>query len=152
MIERHREESSLEANDYLQNKSEGPQDRLFSDFPQVFVYLDDNLVATATVSEHLEVLRRVFSELESNGLVLNVDKCSFLQPEIDFLGHRWSAGGVAPLAGLVDAIEAVTAPTTPKELQRFLGMVNFYRRFLPTAACTLQPLTEALKGNPKILV
>ena len=68
-------------------------DRLFSDFPQVFVYLDGNLVATATVSEHLAVLRRVFSVLESNGLVLNVDECSFLQSEIDFLGHRVSAGG-----------------------------------------------------------
>ena len=58
---------------------------------------------------------------------------------------------MTPLGGHVDAIRSVPPPTTPKELQCFLGMVNFYRRFLPVAACTLQLLTGALKGNPKVL-
>ena len=51
----------------------------------------------------------------------------------------------------VNAIRSVPQPTTPKELQRFLGMVNFYCRFLPATARTLQPLTEYFKGNPKVL-
>ena len=52
----------------------------------------------------------------------------------------------------MDTIRSVSHPATPKELQSFLGMVNFCRRFPPAEARTLQPLTEALKGNPKVLV
>ena len=66
--------------------------------------------------------------MDSNGLTINLGKCDFLKEEIDFLGHRVSAAGVTPLGGHVDAIRLVPRPTTPKELQRFLGMVNFYRR------------------------
>ena len=62
-----------------------------------------------------------------------------------------SAAVVTPLGGHVDTIRSVLHPTTPKELQCFLDIVNFYRRFLPGGACILQPLTEALKGNPKVL-
>ena len=56
-----------------------------------------------------------------------------------------------PLSGHVDAITNTPLPSTPKELQRFLGMINFYHRFLLAAANILHPLTEALKGNPKVL-
>ena len=62
------------------------------------------------------------------------------------------AAGVTPLGSYVDPIRSVSCPTTPKELQCFLGMVNFYCKFLPAVACKLQPLTEGLKGNPKVLV
>ena len=68
------------------------------------------------------------------------------------LGLLVSVVGVAPLATHVEAIQEVTAPTMPKELQHFLSRVNFYRRFLPAPARTLRLLTEALKGNPKTLV
>ena len=56
-----------------------------------------------------------------------------------------------PLSGHVDAITNTPSRSTPKELQRFLGMINFYHRFLPVTANILRPLTEALKGNPKVL-
>ena len=126
-------------------------DRLLTDIPHAFVYLDDILIGTPDVASHLAALRQVFDVLDSNGLAINFGKCDFLQEEINFLGHRVSAAGVTPLGGHVEAIRDVPRPTTPKELQRFLGMVNFYRRFLPAAARTLRPLTECLKGNPKVL-
>ena len=118
--------------------------------PLAFINLDDILIGTPDIASHLEALRQVFSVLDSNGLAINFGKCDFLKEDITFLGHRVSTTGVTPLGGHVNAIRSVPQPTTPKELQCFLGMVNFYLRFLP-AACTLKPLTECLKGNPKVL-
>ena len=127
-------------------------DNLLAEVSHVFIYLDDILIGTPDMASYLVVLRQVFGILDANGLTINFGKCDFLQDDITFLGHGVSAAGVTPLGGHVSALTSVSRPTTPKELQRFLGVFNFYRRFLPAVALTLQPLTEALKGNPKVLV
>jgi hypothetical protein len=66
---------------------------------------------------------------------------------VDFLGHRISADGVVPLLKHVEAIQKYPRPTDMKSLQSFLGLVNFYRRFVPAAAKILRPLTDALRGS-----
>ena len=126
-------------------------DCTFANQPSVSVYLDDNLAATTTAEEHLQVLWQVFQLLKDNSLELNLEKCEFLQESISFLGHKVHEGGVGPLTAHVYAITYMPPLSTPKELQRFLGIINFYSRFLLVAARTLRPLTEALKGNPKVL-
>ena len=126
-------------------------DCLLSDIPHTFIYLDDILISTPDVALHLAALRQVFSILDANCLTVNFGKCEFLKEDITFVGHRVSTAGVTPLGSHVDAIRSVPHLTTPKELKYFLGMVNFYRRFLLAAVRILQPLTEALKGNPKVL-
>jgi len=68
---------------------------------------------------------------------------------LEYLGHRISVAGVLPLPAHVAAIQDFPRPSTVKELQAFLGMVNFYRRFLPGVACTLRPLTDELRGGRK---
>ena len=83
--------------------------------------------------------------------MVNPEKCVIGQPVIKFLGHEVSAAGMSPLASQVEAIVQFPRPTTIKELQRFLGLINFYRRFLPAAAALLRPFTDALRGNPKSL-
>jgi hypothetical protein len=70
---------------------------------------------------------------------------------VKFLGHMVGADGVRPLGSQVEALAAFPRPTTIKELQRFLGIINFYRRFLPGIAATLRPLTNALRGGAKSL-
>jgi hypothetical protein len=65
------------------------------------------------------------------------------------LGHRITAGGVKPLPDHVEAITNFPLPATVKQLQAFLGIINFYRRFVPAAASVLLPLTEFLKGSKK---
>jgi cleavage and polyadenylation specificity factor subunit 1 len=74
-------------------------------------------------------------------------------PALDFLGHRLSAAGVTPLAASLQVMYDFPRPYTVKDLQQFLGMVNFYRRFLPKIAQILTPLTNLLKGKdlPKLL-
>jgi cytoskeleton-associated protein 5 len=75
----------------------------------------------------------------------------FAVPSLDFLGHHISATGVAQLRDNVQVIFDFPIPKDFKALQRFLGMANFYRHFLPKIARTLQLLTAALAGNPKSL-
>jgi hypothetical protein len=95
--------------------------------------------------------RMLFAILTANGLALNLEKCNFAVSELDFLGHRISAAGDAPLRDNVQVILDFPKPTDCKAMQRFLGMINFYRCFLPGIADTLRPLTAALSGNPKTL-
>jgi cleavage and polyadenylation specificity factor subunit 1 len=124
-------------------------DRLFFDIPCVFVYLDDLLVASRSVEEHRAHLRAVLQRLHDNGLVINTGKCVWGQSSLEFLGHQVSASGVAPLASRIEAVKNFPRPRTVQQLQAFLGLINFYRRFIPAAAAILRPLTDALCGSPK---
>ena len=87
----------------------------------------------------------------SNGLVLNLAKCQFGKQEIDFLGHHITTCGITPVPCKTAVIKEFTRPSTVKGLQEFLGMVNFYRRFVPSAARILQPLYQATAGKLKQL-
>jgi hypothetical protein len=114
-----------------------------------FVYQDDLEVTSKDDILHHLHLRQVFLRLRQHGLVIKAEKCVFGAPSIDFLGHRVTAGGVTPLPTYVSAVLDFPHPNTVKELQGFLGLLNFYRRFLPAVARTLQPLTDALRGDRK---
>lgn len=120
-------------------------DSVLRDLSFVFVYLDDILVASASAEEHLSHLRQVFQRLNNHGLIVNPAKCQFGVPVIDFLGHRISSQGAVPLPSKVQAVAEFPRPTSVKSLQEFLGMVNFYNRFIPHAAQLLQPLYGALR-------
>jgi len=120
----------------------------------VFVYLDDILIASKSRKEHLEHLKQLFQRLSDHGLVIAPNKCEFGRSELSFLGHTVSAKGAKPLPARVKAISQYPRPRTVKELQRFLGALNFYHRFIPHAADILRPLymTTAGKVKPNDLV
>jgi Reverse transcriptase (RNA-dependent DNA polymerase) len=122
-------------------------DQIFFDLPCVFVYLDDLLVASRSIAEHRLHLRQVLQLLQDNGLVVNKEKCLFGQTRIEFLGHVVHAGGVSPLLDRVAAVKDFPRPSNVVELQAFLGLFNYYRRFVPAAAKLLKPLTDALQGG-----
>lgn len=116
-----------------------------------FVYIDDILVASKDDESHQEHLRLLFQRLQGYGLVINVSKSQFGRDAIDFLGHHITHTGIMPLPDKVDAISRFQQPTTIKGLQEFVGMANFYRRFIPAAAQMMLPLFKALTGKPKVL-
>jgi len=122
-------------------------DQLFHGLDFVFVYIDDILVASPDMETHIRDLEVVFNKLRTHGLVLNLDKCVFARRQVDFLGHVISADGSAPLPSKVEAVNKHPQPATVKDMQQFLGMLNFYRKFIPAAAKILRPLTDALKGG-----
>jgi hypothetical protein len=119
-------------------------DRLFKHLPFVFIYLDDLIIASSTLEEHYDHLRQIFTILQENGLQINPAKCVFAASAVEFLGHRVDQHGVRPLQRHIQAISDFPPPQDVKQLQQFLGMVNFYRRFFPGIGRTLQPLTDAL--------
>ena len=126
-------------------------DKVLGDIPFVFVYLDDILIASETHEQHIKDVEEVFKILKNNGLVVNRKKCVMGKPSLDFLGYRVDQNGISPLPDRVQAIRETPPPTSVKELQRFLGMLNYYRRFIPKAAYHLFHLFEALKDKPKVL-
>lgn len=127
-------------------------DGILGDLPFCVCYVDDILVFSSSKKDHLQHLQVVLDRLQQNGLVVKYDKCTFGAQEVEFLGHHLSARGVAPLPVKVEAVKEFPTPSTVKNLQEFLGMVNFYHRFIPHVAAILAPLYEALKGKPKKLL
>ena len=124
-------------------------DDALGDLEFCFVYMDDLLVACKDEVEHVEHLWVIFQRLREAGLVLNVEKCQFGVPSVDYLGHHVDAAGVSLLPSSVAAVKNFPQPVSTKQMMSFLGMLNFYQRFIPGAARMLKPLTDALKGKPQ---
>ena len=118
----------------------------------VFVYLDDILVSSTSAEQHMLHLREVFHRLSTHGLVNKVSKCQFGATTIDYLGHQITSQGAIPLPAKVEAIRTFARPTTIKELQQFVGMLNFYHRFVPNTAHIMRPIYDALAGKPMTLI
>jgi hypothetical protein len=123
-------------------------DTVLRDLDCVFGYIDDILVASKSEEEHIHNLKRVFQRLQDHGLLLRPDKCRFGLSEVDFLGHHVDSEGIRPLPEKVSAVANFPLPSTPKELQTFLGMMHFYHRFIPHAASSLYLLHDLAKKKP----
>ena len=115
----------------------------------LFIYLDDILVATRDAQSHMSNLRTLFQILSRHGITINRQKTRMGLAEVTYLGHRVTSRGISPLADRVDAIRDVPAPDSKVALQRYLGMVNYYRRFLPSIAKVLDPLHAAVAAARK---
>ena len=115
----------------------------------VVVYLDDIVVYSETLQAHVEHLRRVFSRLRENSLYVKKEKCEFCQQEIMFLGHRIGKGQIRMDERKIQAIVDWSAPKTVPELRSFLGLANYYRRFIEGYSKKVSPLTDLLKKNAK---
>jgi Reverse transcriptase (RNA-dependent DNA polymerase) len=105
-------------------------DSILANLPCCFIYIDDVLVASVSHEQHAKDLRQVLDRFQQHGLVLNMDKCVFGVEQLEYLGHQVSASGIRPLASRVEALQRFLQPVTVGQLQTFLGMMNFYRRFI----------------------
>ena len=121
-------------------------EQLLKDVPGTFLYLDDILVTGAGEVEHDECLRKVLSTLQSAGLKLSIKKCAIGVPSVTYLGYCIDSKGIHPTQDKVKAIADAPAPTNVTQLKSFLGLLNFYRRFLPKASSMLEPLNRLLKA------
>ena len=113
----------------------------------VYVYIDDILVASENKLDHEKHLRKLFSRLSENGLVVNPSKSVLGTKEVDFLGFHVNTEGVKPQEDKVKAIREFKTPETYGQLSEFLGMMNFYHRFIPRCSQLARPLYEVLKSH-----
>nr|XP_009769533.1 PREDICTED: uncharacterized protein LOC104220373 [Nicotiana sylvestris] len=111
----------------------------------VVVYLDDIVVYSKTLEEHLMHLRKVLSRLREHELYAKLSKCSFAQKQIDFLGHVIEEGWIKMDKQKIHAITDWPPPKDIHALRAFLGLCNFYRRFVKNYSLIAVPLTELLK-------
>lgn len=107
------------------------------------------MVTGASEQEHLQNLENVLYRLETAGMRLKRDKCAFFLPAVEYLGHKISAQGLQPTEGKVRAIKNAPAPADVSQLKSFLGLVNYYCKFLPNLSNTLAPLYRLLQKNAK---
>ena len=110
-----------------------------------FGYLDDILIFSPDNKTHLEHLEVVFQRLREADLKLKASKCNFFKKHIQYLGHLVSGEGIEPLPEKLEAVRKMPPPTTPKEVRQFLGLVGYYRKFVPKFADIARPLTNLTK-------
>ncbi|KAL0161331.1 hypothetical protein M9458_045056, partial [Cirrhinus mrigala] len=126
---------------------------ILKDFLNKFViaYIDDILIYSKSETEHITHVRAVLSRLLDNQLYVKAEKCEFHVHQTSFLGYEVSHQGVKMDPTKIQAVTGWPQPSTIKELQRFLGFANFYRRFIRNYSTIAAPLTSLLKNKPKKL-
>ena len=112
-----------------------------------FGYLDDILIFSPDNKTHLKHLEIVFQRLREADLKLKASKCNFFKRHIQYLGHLVSGEGIEPLPEKLEAVRKMPPPTTPKEVRQFLGLVGYYRKFVPKFADIARPLTNLTKQD-----
>ena len=110
-------------------------------------YLDDIIIFSKTEEEHLNHLEEIFVRLHKFRLKMKREKCSFFKKHIQYLGHLVSERGFEPLPEKLESIRKMPAPRTAKEVKQFLGLIGYYRKFVPRFADILRPLTKLTHHN-----
>jgi len=113
----------------------------------VLVFFDDILISSESLEEHLKHLEEVFKTLQENQLVVNLSKCTFAQPQVEYLGHIIRGDGVATDPIKIEAITQWPAPENVTQLRSFLGLIGYYRRFVENYGYICRPLFQALKKD-----
>jgi hypothetical protein len=121
-------------------------ENLLQRIPRVCVYIDDILV-TGSTEEHLANLAQVLTRLGNAGMRLKREKCAFMLDSVSYLGHVISSEGLRTGDLKVKAIIDAPDPKDLSELRSFLGMVNYYGKFLPNLVTTLSPLYRLLRQS-----
>ncbi|KAL6465795.1 hypothetical protein MHYP_G00259280 [Metynnis hypsauchen] len=117
-------------------------ERMFGDchYQSVLLYLDDVVVFSATVEQHLERLEEVFARLQMQKLKVKLSKCHFFQHQVSYLGHVVSAEGVATDPAKIEVVKGWECPLHLAELRSFLGFASYYRRFVEGFSKLAAPL------------
>ncbi|CAM4702436.1 unnamed protein product, partial [Caretta caretta] len=116
-------------------------------------YIDDICVFSQTWEDHVSQVRQVLDRLQGAGLTVKAEKCKVGMAEVSYLGHRVGSGRLKPEPAKVEVIRDWPAPHTKKQVQAFIGMAGYYRRFVPHFSAIATPITELCKkGKPDKVV
>ena len=123
-------------------------DRVLQGLP-VACYLDDILIAAPTEQEHNLILEKVINRLQESGIHLHEEKCEFAQERVEYLGHMIDATGIHPTEDKVHAIHEAPIPHDVTLLRAFVGLLNYYGKFIPQVATHVAPLHKLLEKDNK---
>ena len=111
--------------------------------------LDDMIITGKDDKEHLENLEEVLKRLQANGLRANREKCEFFQTKITYCGHEVDRHWLHKTQEKIHAVVNAPRPENVQQLRSFLGLVNYYHKFLPNLATTLNPLNGLLEQGKR---
>lgn len=114
------------------------------------VYLDDILIFSTSLAEHIVNIKVIFEKLNEAGLKIQIDKCSFLKKETEFLGHVLTPKGIKPNPKKVEIIQRLKLPTTQKQIKSFLGITGFFRKFIKDYSKIAFPMIKYLRKNMRV--
>ncbi len=122
-------------------------DQMVQGLPGVTTYLDDILVTGHNDAEHLANLRGLFRCIKERGFIVNLKKCRFFAPAVEYLGHLIDKHGIKPLEKKLKAVTELPVPQNQSQLRSFLGAVNFYGKFIPNMADRMSTLNRLLRKD-----
>ena len=97
---------------------------------QLFIYADDLIIFSRNIHQHMNILKKVFQTFRENNLTLDPSKCKFAETQVKYLGFILNEKGLSADPEKINAVQSFPAPKTVKHVQRFLGLTNFYRRYI----------------------
>ena len=125
--------------------------KILAGIPNLIIYQDDILVMTSNRDEHCIILDKVLTALRKAGVKINNSKCCFFTDSVKYLGYIFDSNGVSPNPDKIKAIIDAPTPSNLKEVQSFIGLCNFYSRFIRNFSTLLSPLYRFMKKNTKFI-
>ena len=124
-------------------------DNILQGIDKVTCFIDDILITGKNDEDHLKRLQLVLERLKTHGIVLKREKCLFMGESVEYLGHRIDCNGLHTTSEKLKAILEAPPPRNVQELRSFLGLLNYYNKFIPNLASIIHPLNNLLKHNVK---
>ena len=124
-------------------------DIILQGIPNVICYINDILVTGSDDTAHLSHLAKDLQRSENHGVRMKKSKCKFMETAVEYLGHRVDAEGLHTTTEKLEVITKAPAPKNVRELRSFLGLLNYYGKFLPNIATLLHPLNRLLQKDRK---
>jgi len=115
----------------------------------VVVYIDDILIYSKTVEEHIIRVRKILQTLCQYQMAISLEKSVFHVKKVDFVGYVVATDGVTMNVKKVESVKAWRAPASVKDVQMFIGFANFCRQFIKNFSAICVPITNLLKGDPQ---
>lgn len=116
-------------------------------FDSAMAYLDDILIPSVTIAQGIEKLRMVLEAFRVAGMTFKLNKCRFLQTQIEYLGHEITGQGIKPGRDKIRAVSEFPTPKDVHEVRRFLGLASYFRKFIQGFAAIAKPLSELTRKN-----
>lgn len=118
---------------------------LFQSF--VTIYVDDILITSENEDSNYEHIKMVLERFKKYNVTVNIDKCQFFRKQVSFLGHIISTEGIKLDADKIITVQNLETPSKRKEIQSYLGFLNFYRKYVKNFAHIIEPLIELTRNN-----
>lgn len=122
-------------------------DRILAGIPNVVCRIDDILITAPDDVRHFQTLNEVLTRLQKHNIKLNAKKCSWMEDTVTYMGHRVDKHGIQPTEDKLKAIREAPRPENVSQLKSYLGLLGYYRSFLPNLATKLNPVHQLLKNG-----